>query len=30
VLRIAPPMTVTEAEIDEAADVLVRIIERLG
>jgi 4-aminobutyrate aminotransferase len=30
VLRIAPPMTVTEAEIDEAADVLVRIIEGLG
>ncbi len=30
VLRIAPPMTVTEAEIDEAADVLVRIIGGLG
>jgi 4-aminobutyrate aminotransferase len=30
VLRIAPPMTVTEAEVDEAADVLVRIIEGLG
>ena len=30
VLRIAPPMTVTEAEIDEAGTVLVGIIEGLG
>ena len=30
VLRIAPPMTVTEEEIDEAGTVLVGIIERLG
>lgn len=30
VLRIAPPMTVTEEEIDEAGTVLVRIIEGLG
>tara|TARA_B100000700_G_scaffold301538_1_gene370888 strand:+ start:4258 stop:5547 length:1290 start_codon:yes stop_codon:yes gene_type:complete len=30
VLRIAPPMTVTEEEIDEAGAVLVGIIERLG
>ena len=30
VLRIAPPMTVTEEEIDEAGTVLAGIIERLG
>jgi len=30
VLRIAPPMTVTEEEIDEAGTVLVGIIEGLG
>ncbi len=30
VLRIAPPMTVTEAEIDEAGTTLAGIIERLG
>ena len=30
VLRIAPPMTVTAEEIDEAGTVLARIIERLG
>jgi len=30
VLRIAPPMTVTEEEIDEAGATLVDIIERLG
>ncbi|MDG2427566.1 MAG: aspartate aminotransferase family protein [Acidimicrobiales bacterium] len=30
VLRIAPPMTVTEEEIDEAGTTLVNIIERLG
>jgi 4-aminobutyrate aminotransferase-like enzyme len=29
VLRIAPPLTVTEDEIDQAAEVLVGIIERL-
>jgi len=29
-LRIAPPMTVTEEEIDEAGTVLVGIIEGLG
>jgi 4-aminobutyrate aminotransferase len=29
VLRIAPPMTVTEDEIDEAAEILVGIVERL-
>ena len=30
VIRIAPPMTVTEAEIDEAGTTLAGIIERLG
>ena len=30
VIRIAPPMTVTEAEIDEAGIILAGIIERLG
>ena len=29
VLRIAPPMTVTEAEIDEAGDILVDCIKAL-
>lgn len=30
VLRIAPPLTVTEAEIDEAADILIRAIEAIS
>ena len=30
VIRIAPPMTVTEAEVDEAGTTLAGIIERLG
>lgn len=30
VLRIAPPLTVTEEEIDTAADILVRAIEAIG
>jgi 4-aminobutyrate aminotransferase len=30
VLRIAPPLTVTEEEIDEAADILIRAIGQIS